>query len=72
MSRSGSVTATLERRGLPGKMADDDLVCPPPVFLAIIRHAVWLYLRFTLSYRDVDCSPSVDWISPTKQCGDGY
>jgi putative transposase len=23
---------------------------PPP----IIRHAVWLYLRFTLSYRDVE------------------
>jgi putative transposase len=23
----------------------------PPV---IIRHAVWLYLRFTLSYRDVE------------------
>ena len=21
---------------------------------AIIRHAVWLYVRFTLSYRDVD------------------
>jgi hypothetical protein len=27
----GSVTATVARRGLPGKMADDDLVCPPPV-----------------------------------------
>jgi putative transposase len=23
---------------------------PPP----IIQHAIWLYLRFTLSYRDVD------------------
>ena len=23
---------------------------PPP----IIRHAIWLYLRFTLSYRDVE------------------
>ena len=22
--------------------------------LAIIRHAVWLYVRFTLSYRDVE------------------
>jgi transposase-like protein len=22
--------------------------------LAIIQHAVWLYLRFTLSYRDVE------------------
>jgi transposase-like protein len=35
-------------------MADDDLVCPPPVSAAIIRHAVWLYVRFTLSYRDVE------------------
>jgi transposase-like protein len=35
-------------------MADDDLVCPPPVPPAITRHAVWLYVRFTLSYRDVE------------------
>ena len=27
----GSVTATVARHGLPGKMVDDDLVCPPPV-----------------------------------------
>src|SRR5580704_9950248 len=27
----GSVTATVALHGLPGKMADDDLVCPPPV-----------------------------------------
>jgi putative transposase len=31
---------------------------------AIIQHAVWLYVRFTLSYRDVedmlaDCGPAV-------------
>jgi transposase-like protein len=26
------------------------LSCPPET----IRHAVWLYLRFTLSYRDVE------------------
>jgi transposase-like protein len=33
----------------------------------IIQHAVWLYLRFTLSYRDVeDLSPSVGSTSPTK------
>jgi putative transposase len=26
----------------------------------IIQHAIWLYLRFTLSYRDVgNCWPSV-------------
>src|SRR6516162_8736678 len=35
-------------------MAYDDLVCPPPVPPVIIRHAVWLYVRFTLSYRDVE------------------
>ena len=35
-------------------MAHDDLVCPPPVPPVIIRHAVWLYVRFTLSYRDVE------------------
>jgi hypothetical protein len=40
--------------------------------LAIIRHAVWLYVRFTLSYRTSKiCSLNVDWVSPTKQCGDG-
>jgi antirestriction protein ArdC len=31
MLRTGSVTATVASRGLPGMMADDDLVCPPPV-----------------------------------------
>ena len=35
-------------------MAHDDLVCPPLFAPAIIRHAVWLYMRFTLSYRDVE------------------
>jgi putative transposase len=34
---------------------------------AIIRHAVWLYMRFTLSYRDVE-----DLVSPTKRCDDGF
>jgi hypothetical protein len=48
----GSVTATVARRGLPGRMADDDLVCRHQFPPAIIRHAVWLYVRFTLSYCD--------------------
>jgi putative transposase len=30
------------------------LLFPPPISLDIIRRAVWLYLRFTLSYRDVE------------------
>jgi putative transposase len=35
-------------------MAHDHLVCPPPVPACDFRHAVWLYVRFTLSYRDVE------------------
>src|SRR6202451_3063927 len=44
----------MARVRLAGKIAHDDLVCPPPVPPVIIRHAVWLYVRFTLSYRDVE------------------
>jgi transposase-like protein len=41
----------------------------PPV---VIQHAVWLYLRFTLSYRTLRiCSPSVGSTSPTKPSGAG-
>jgi hypothetical protein len=43
----------LARRGLRDKMADDDLVARHQFPPAIIRHAVWLYVLFTLSYRDV-------------------
>ena len=41
---------------------------------SIIRHAVWLYVRFTLSYRDTEDlrSLSAVWMSPTKRCGDGF
>jgi transposase-like protein len=53
-SSDGSVTATVARHGLPGKIADDDLVCPPQFPPAITRYAAWLYVRFTLSYRDVE------------------
>jgi putative transposase len=35
-------------------MVHDHLVCPPPVPPEIIWHSVWLYVRFTLSYRDVE------------------
>jgi hypothetical protein len=31
-----------------------DLVCPPPVSTGRDPQAVWLYLRFMLSYRDVE------------------
>jgi transposase len=44
----------MARVRLAGKIAHDVLVCPPPVPPVIIRHAVWLYVRFTLSYRDVE------------------
>ena len=38
----------------------------------IIQHAIWLYLRFTLSYRDVEnCWPHEGSTSPMKRCGDG-
>jgi putative transposase len=40
---------------------------------AIIQHAIWLYVRFTLSYRDVEeLLPNEGWISLTKRCGAGY
>jgi putative transposase len=38
----------------------------------IIQHAIWLYLRFTLSYRDVEellAERGLD--SPTKRCDVG-
>jgi putative transposase len=37
-----------------GTMAHDDLFCCHQFPPAVIRHAVWLYVRFTLSYRDVE------------------
>jgi hypothetical protein len=40
--------------GSAGMMADDDLICPPPVSACDHPNAVWLYVRFTLSYRDVE------------------
>jgi putative transposase len=50
-------------------MAHDDLVCSPPV---IIRHAVWLYLRFTLSYRDVEDLLAERGLDVSYEtCGDG-
>jgi hypothetical protein len=54
ITRSGVVTGTVAGCGSTGKMADDDLVCPHQFPPTIIRHAVWLYVRFTLSYRDVE------------------
>jgi putative transposase len=44
----------MARVRLAGKMAGADLVCRQQFPPAIIRHAVWLYVRFTLSYRDVE------------------
>jgi putative transposase len=46
------VTATMALFHSMRKMAHDDLVCSPQFPPAIIRHAVWLYVR--LSYRDVE------------------
>jgi hypothetical protein len=41
------------RCGLGQERAAHQL-CPPQFPADIIRHAVWLYLRFTLSYRNVE------------------
>jgi transposase-like protein len=39
---------------------------------AIIRHTVWVYLRFTLSYRDEeDLLAERGWISRTRPFGGG-
>src|SRR5271165_6025363 len=53
-SSVGSVTAKVARRGLRGKMAMTISFARHQFPPAIIRHAVWLYVRFTLSYRDVE------------------
>jgi len=38
----------------------------------IIQHAIWLYLRFTLSYRDVEeVLAELDSTSHMKRCGAG-
>jgi putative transposase len=38
----------------------------------IIQHAIWLYLRFTLSYRDVEeLLAERGLASLTKRCGAG-
>ncbi len=42
--RSGRVTCTDAA----------DLICASQVPAVVIQHAVWLYVRFTLSYRDVE------------------
>jgi transposase-like protein len=40
----------------------------------VIRRAVWLYLRFTLSYRDVEelLADRVAWMFLTRRSGDGF
>ena len=40
---------------------------------AIIRHAVWLYMRFTLSYRDVEDLLAERGLDISYEtCGDGF
>jgi hypothetical protein len=50
----GVVTGTIARIRSVGKMAHDELVAPHQFPPAIFRHSVWLDVRFTLSYRDVE------------------
>ena len=40
--------------GAVAETNDDDTVPRLPVPKVIIQHAIWLYLRFTLSQRDVE------------------
>jgi hypothetical protein len=57
---------------LSGKMAHDDLFCPPSVSACDRRHAVWLYVRFTLSYHDVEDLLTERGLDiTTRRCGDG-
>src|ERR1700689_4448109 len=72
---AGFVMETVAGQSLASKMVHDDLLCPPPVSPAIIRQAIWLYVRFTLSYRDVEdllAERGLDGLVtlPTKE-GDG-
>src|SRR5258707_7182589 len=44
-------------RGWPGRIGfshGSSLLPPTSLPAAVIQHAIWLYLRFTLSYRDVE------------------
>ena len=39
---------------------------------AVIQHAIWLYVRFTLSYRDVEeLLAERSWRSRTRRSGAG-
>ena len=69
----GSVTTTVARRGLAGKIADDDLVCPPPVSARdhpARRLALCAVSRSAIATSKISLR-SVVWISPTKRYGDG-
>jgi hypothetical protein len=68
----GVVTGTIARIRSVGKMAHDELVAPHQFPPAIFRHSVWLDVRFTLSYRDVEDLLAELWMSGTKRRGDGF
>jgi hypothetical protein len=53
--RPGIVTETLTAAGSDDTVGNDaHRLCPARFPPDVIRHAVWLYLRLTLSYRDVE------------------
>jgi len=55
IQHAGFVTGSGVERGRSVVFADAaDLVCRHQFPCAVIQHAVWIYLRFTLSYRDVE------------------
>jgi transposase-like protein len=51
---NGLVTATVARLVVPVRWRMTSSFARHQFPPAIIRHAVWLYVRFTLSYRDVE------------------
>ena len=53
MALSGQPDSS-EARPRVGWRDGRNLLSPPPLPPVIIQHAVWLYLRFTLSYRDLE------------------
>ena len=64
-SSKGIVTGTIRRVGLTGKMAHDDLVCPPPIFSCnhpARRLALCAFHPQAIATSRT-CSPSAGWMS---------
>ena len=49
--RYGQQACKIDKTNVSGGTVSWSMTCAMP---EIIQHAIWLYLRFTLSYRDVE------------------